>query len=210
MSRFSGKYNIFKHVSTCQTRSYDFWIMNAMCMFVYLFVIFFHLLLSSLQASIAMWAILISKSWWWLLKPKRSMSTLLHTVGFWSIISINTKWSIFVIEYIYIVRIVQTQSQYIHIYLYLCVYVCMHVYISVCMCMCVCVCVYICVCVCVCVRVYHRKLLRSHISYCLTHVPGSKQKEIWKRYINVTGSALPLCVPRRFLMRLSYTRDTLA
>ena len=29
-----------------------------------------HLFLSSQQTSIAMWTILISKSWWWLLKPK--------------------------------------------------------------------------------------------------------------------------------------------
>ena len=29
-----------------------------------------HLVLTSQQASIAMWTILISKSWWWLLKPK--------------------------------------------------------------------------------------------------------------------------------------------
>ena len=65
------------YVSTCQTRSYDFWIMNAMCMFVYLFVIFFHLLLSSQQASVAMWTILISKSWWWRPAPKRSTSTFI-------------------------------------------------------------------------------------------------------------------------------------
>ena len=32
----------------------------------------------SQQASIAMWTILISKSWWWLLKPERSTSTLHH------------------------------------------------------------------------------------------------------------------------------------
>ena len=41
LSRFFGKSNIFKYVSTCQTRSYDFWIMNAMCTFVYLFVVYF-------------------------------------------------------------------------------------------------------------------------------------------------------------------------
>ena len=32
--------NIFKYFSTCQTRSYDLWIMNAMCTFVYLFVVY--------------------------------------------------------------------------------------------------------------------------------------------------------------------------
>ena len=40
-SRFFGKSNIFKYVSTCQTRSNDFWIMNAMCKFMYLFVVYF-------------------------------------------------------------------------------------------------------------------------------------------------------------------------
>ena len=36
-----GKSNIFKYVSMCQTLSYDFRIMNAMCTFVYLFVVYF-------------------------------------------------------------------------------------------------------------------------------------------------------------------------
>ena len=31
----------FSNVSTCQTRSYDFWIMNALCTFMYLFVEYF-------------------------------------------------------------------------------------------------------------------------------------------------------------------------
>ena len=30
-----------KYFSTCQTRSDDFWILNAMCMFIYLFVVYF-------------------------------------------------------------------------------------------------------------------------------------------------------------------------
>ena len=41
LSRFFGKSNIFKYFSTCQTRSNDFSIMNAMCTFVYLFVVYF-------------------------------------------------------------------------------------------------------------------------------------------------------------------------
>ena len=41
MSRFFGKSNIFKYFFTCQTRSNDFWIMNAMCTFMYLFVVYF-------------------------------------------------------------------------------------------------------------------------------------------------------------------------
>ena len=41
LSRFFGKSNIFKYVSTCQTRSYDFWIMIVMCTFMYLFVVYF-------------------------------------------------------------------------------------------------------------------------------------------------------------------------
>ena len=38
----------------------------------------FHSLPLSQQASIAMWTILIFKSWWWLLKPKCLMTTLHH------------------------------------------------------------------------------------------------------------------------------------
>ena len=41
LSRFFEKSNIFKYFSTCQTRSDDFWILNAMCMFIYLFVVYF-------------------------------------------------------------------------------------------------------------------------------------------------------------------------
>ena len=41
LSRFFGKSNIFKYFSTWQTRSYDFLIMNAMCTFMYLFVVYF-------------------------------------------------------------------------------------------------------------------------------------------------------------------------
>ena len=41
LSRLFGKSNIFKYVSTYQTRSNDLWIMNAMCAFMYLFVVYF-------------------------------------------------------------------------------------------------------------------------------------------------------------------------
>ena len=41
LTRFFGKSNIFKYVSTCQTRSHDFWIKNAICTFMYLFVVYF-------------------------------------------------------------------------------------------------------------------------------------------------------------------------
>ena len=41
MSRFFGKSDIFKYFPTCQSRSYDFWIMNAMCTFMYLFLVYF-------------------------------------------------------------------------------------------------------------------------------------------------------------------------
>ena len=41
LSRFFEKSYIFKYFSTCQTRSDDFWILNAMCMFIYLFVVYF-------------------------------------------------------------------------------------------------------------------------------------------------------------------------
>ena len=41
LSHFFVKSNIFKYVSPCQTRSNEFWIMNAMCTFVYVFVVYF-------------------------------------------------------------------------------------------------------------------------------------------------------------------------
>ena len=41
LSCFIQKSNIFKYFSTCQTRSNDFWIMNVMCRFMYLFVVYF-------------------------------------------------------------------------------------------------------------------------------------------------------------------------
>ena len=41
LSRFFGKSNIFKYFPTCQTCFNDFWIMNAMCTFIYLFVVYF-------------------------------------------------------------------------------------------------------------------------------------------------------------------------
>ena len=41
LSRFFEKFYIFQYFSTCQTRSDDFWILNAMCMFIYLFVVYF-------------------------------------------------------------------------------------------------------------------------------------------------------------------------
>ena len=41
LSCFFWKSNIFKYVSTCQTCSFYFWIMNAMCTFMYLFVVYF-------------------------------------------------------------------------------------------------------------------------------------------------------------------------
>ena len=41
LSRFFGKSNISKYASTYKTRSYNFWTMNAMCTFMYLFVVYF-------------------------------------------------------------------------------------------------------------------------------------------------------------------------
>ena len=41
LSHFFGKSNIFKYFPTCQTRSNDSWIMNAMCTFIYLFIVYF-------------------------------------------------------------------------------------------------------------------------------------------------------------------------
>ena len=41
LPHFFGKSNIFKYDSTCQTRSYNFWIMNAMYTLMYRFVVYF-------------------------------------------------------------------------------------------------------------------------------------------------------------------------
>ena len=41
LSCFFGKSNVFKYDSSCQTHSNEFWIMNAMCTFMYLFVVYF-------------------------------------------------------------------------------------------------------------------------------------------------------------------------
>ena len=49
------------------------------CVHVCIFSLYtFYLVLLSRQVSIAMWTILISKFWWWLLRPKRLTSTLHH------------------------------------------------------------------------------------------------------------------------------------
>ena len=59
--------NMFPHARHALT-TFEWWTLCArLCIFL---LYISHLLLSSQQASIAMWTILISKSWWWLLKPK--------------------------------------------------------------------------------------------------------------------------------------------
>ena len=67
LSRFLEKSNIFKYFSTCQTRSDDFWILNAMCMFMYLFVVYFSF--APVISASTHWYVnyFISKSWWWLI-----------------------------------------------------------------------------------------------------------------------------------------------
>ena len=50
LSRFFKKSNIFKYFSTCQTRSDDFWILNAMCMCIYLSVVYFSFALVGFMA----------------------------------------------------------------------------------------------------------------------------------------------------------------
>ena len=67
----------FIHFSTCLSRVLNSFELRTLCTCLCIFSLYtFHLLLLSQQASIAMWTILISKSWWWSLKPKRSTSTL--------------------------------------------------------------------------------------------------------------------------------------
>ena len=56
-----------KYFSTCRTRSDDFWILNAMCMFMYLFVVYFSFA-PVISASTHRYVnYFISKSWWWLI-----------------------------------------------------------------------------------------------------------------------------------------------
>ena len=97
MSRFFEKSNIFKYLSTCQTRSDDFWILNTMCMFMYLFVVYFSFA-PVISASTHRYVnYFISKSWWWLINRNVNVdftswyihlfglyfSCYLHTVGFY-------------------------------------------------------------------------------------------------------------------------------
>ena len=83
---------------------------------VYIFRLYiFHLFLLSRQTSIAMWTILISKSWWWLLEPKRLRSTL-H----------DNKFTY--LDFVFL------QSSYcrilIHIYFHFDIYIYIYIYIS--------------------------------------------------------------------------------
>ena len=91
LSRFFEKSNIFKYFSTCQTRSDDFWILNAMCMFIYLFVVYFSLT-STLHHDIFTYLDYI-------------FSCYLHTVGFYP----------YLLSYIYI----YIYNIYIYIYIYI-------------------------------------------------------------------------------------------
>ena len=71
LSRFSEKFNIFKYFFPRARHilmTFELWTLCARLCIFSLYIS--HLLLSSLQASIDMWTILIYKSWWWLLKPK--------------------------------------------------------------------------------------------------------------------------------------------
>ena len=97
LSCFFEKSNIFKYFSSCQTRSDDFWILNAMCMFMYLFVVYFSFA-PVISASTHRYVnYFISKSWWWLINQNVNVdftswyihlfdyifSCYLHTVGFY-------------------------------------------------------------------------------------------------------------------------------
>ena len=73
-----------------------------------------HLLQSSQQASIAMWTILISKSWWWLLQPRRWTSTLIH-------------YKFTYLDYVFLLS--SSSSSDIYIYIYVCIYIYIYIYI---------------------------------------------------------------------------------
>ena len=62
---FSNMFPRARHV----LKTFELW---TLCARLWIFSLYIsHLLLSSQQVSIAMWTIMISESWWWLLKPKR-------------------------------------------------------------------------------------------------------------------------------------------
>ena len=62
---FSNMLTLVRHV----LKTFELW---TLCERLRIFSLYIsHLFLSSQQASIAIWTILISMSWWWLLKPKR-------------------------------------------------------------------------------------------------------------------------------------------
>ena len=89
-----------------------------------------HLLLSSEQASITMWTILISKSWWltiirsWISKTETLTLTLHHNIFTYLDYVFSAT---FIYIYIYI---------YTHIYMYTCVclHMCIHIYEFICLC----------------------------------------------------------------------------
>ena len=119
MFRCFWKSNIFKYFSTCQTRSNEFWFLNATCTFINLLLYISHLLLSSQQASIAMWTILISKSLMMVTETETLTSTLHHNIFTYldSVFSATFILSDFIHIYfdIYIYYI----YTYIYIYIYI-------------------------------------------------------------------------------------------
>ena len=74
-SRLLKNSNIFKYLSMCQTRSWYFWIKNAMCMFVcFHCILFAPVILTIINRFVNNFPDIR----WWLLKPRSLMSTLHH------------------------------------------------------------------------------------------------------------------------------------
>ena len=89
LSSFFGKSIIFKYIFPCARHVLMTFELSTLCTRLCIFPLYIsHLLLSSKQASIAIWTILISKSWWWLMKPKHQRQlyiikySLIHKIYF--------------------------------------------------------------------------------------------------------------------------------
>ena len=121
LSRFFGKSNISKYVSTCQTRSNDFWIVNAMCTFMYLFVVYFSFA-PVISASIHRYVNYFHIQFLMMVTETETPTSTLHHNIF--------TYLDFVFSATFIL------SDFIHIYFHIYIYT----YICVCVCVCMCVC----------------------------------------------------------------------
>ena len=132
VSRFFRKSNIFKYISTCQTRSKHLWTMNAMCTLLYFRCILFFCscYLSKHPSLCELFWYLNPDDGYWNQNVQRRLYIIinspiwiiyiflcLRTVGF---------WSRFTFIYSYICIFI-----YLYIFLYIYIYICIFIYIFV-------------------------------------------------------------------------------